>query len=158
MFDNNDEEPEVNEELGYAIVDWHDFMVDTRLIVHDHVFGGMERQAGRHYEPIIDVSKPKVHGQPPEVSETLQRDLDRIFPLSRLEETIKRILPSKEIQGELRWFVNKKNYIKLQTILNEQYFGRILNDMVDQGLMDMCCDKGEIVYRLTPKGKNTKVL
>lgn len=154
MFDNNDEEPEVNEELGYAIVDWHDFMTDTRIIVHDHVFGGMERQAGRHYEPIIDVSKPKIHGQAPDVSETLQQDLDRIFPLSLVEETIKRILPEKD--G--RWYVNKKNYIKLQTILNEQYFGRILNDMVDQGLMDMCCDKGEIVYRLTPKGKNTRVI
>jgi hypothetical protein len=130
--------------------DWDMFSRDTRIAVHDYVMGQMSKNAKQPYEPIIDPNQKGLQhiDVPPEIEE----ELNGILPLSEVVRVCKKCFLFKDNE----WFMNERMYVKAINLLNEEYLGRTFSKMVDQGLAEMCCDKGEILYRLTPKGKNKK--
>ena len=155
MFDNNDDEDEVNENLDnltYEIANFEEFAIDMRIVAYDQVMIGLSARSGKPYTPLISENSPR--DKPVDVPKEVQEELDTVFPLKVVSEIIKLCISSE--RKDDRWFINKKAYIRTQAALNSEFFGRLLNHMTDEGVMEMCCDKGEIIYRLTEKGKKAK--
>jgi predicted transcriptional regulator len=155
MFDNNEDDDEVNEnldDLTYEIANFEEFAIDMRIVAYDQVMMGLSAKSGKPYKPLI--TEATTRDKPVDVPKEVQEELDTVFPLKVVSEIIK--LCIKTDMKDDRWFINKKGYIRTQAALNSEFFGRLLNHMTDEGVMEMCCDKGEIIYRLTEKGKKAK--
>jgi predicted transcriptional regulator len=151
----NDDEDEVNEnldDLTYEISDFEEFAKDMRIVAYDQVMIGLSAKSGKPYTPLI--TEKTTRDKPVDVPADVQEELDNVFPLKVVSEIIK--LSIKSERKDDRWFINKKGYIRTQAALNSEFFGRLLNHMTDEGVMEMCCHNGEIIYRLTEKGKKAK--
>jgi len=157
-MNDDDEKPdnEFNEEdelgLVFPINDVDTFCQDTRIVVHDFVMGNLAKNTNIPYVPLLNPEGE--HPSFDELSKAIQKDIDKSLPKEVTMSIIKKKL--KYDEENCFYLLSEEIYSKLWYILSQEYFQRMFSSMVEDGLAELCCDKGDVFYRLTKKFCLTK--
>lgn len=133
----------------FMISDLQLFCRDIRIRIYDFYMASMAKQNRTKYVPILNEKSPSDPAYLDSLPKEVEKDLESIVSLKEMGYECKAHLNPMDDT----YIVNNDSYNKLLESVHNLMAGKILHGLTKEGILEMCADNGNIVYRRTAKGQ-----
>lgn len=138
-----------SDDEDFMISDIELFCRDIRIRMYDACMIKLTRGSGTTYTPIAAPTEPADGTYLDRLPASIEADLEKIVSMVEMQMECKTHL--KPINDT--FVVNEEAYNKLLDSVHGLIIGRMMHKLCKDGILEMCCDDGKIIYRQTPKGR-----